>query len=90
MNKEYVIVVNERNDPTIAELVQKLFTTQGSRISLQIFEEHLKNELKFKSSPLKPISLLGSVPIGLFEQQYRGDAYRVLDNLVYQTDPINA
>ena len=84
---EYVLPVNEKNDATIAATVAKLFSAHGGQIPLEDFRNHLRQELKFNADPLQTLDSLGQVPLSLFEHLYRGNAYRVLGNIVYQTEP---
>lgn len=83
MKKTYLAVVNERYDTTIAGVVKKLFTKYNGEVPIQVFRDRIRQKLGY--NPLQIIKL-EKMPLRVVEREFRGNAYRVLDDIVYQKD----
>ena len=86
MKKMYAIVANETNDGTIAEAVRRLFTKYHGKTPLDNFKRGLAERLRLMGNPVEVISV-EKTPLTLIEEKYKGRAYRVIDDVVYQKDP---
>ncbi|MAG91633.1 hypothetical protein CMO83_03080 [Candidatus Woesearchaeota archaeon] len=81
MKNTYVVAINARNDPTISEAVRKLFLRSKGRMHLDALRDGLIGKLGY--NPLQLIRL-GGMPLTNVEDAYRGNAYGVVDRIVYQ------
>ena len=85
MKNLYAVVVNERNDPTIAEAVRKLLPFKESTVPLERFRSNLCVNLQL-SSPIELVRV-ESTGVARVENGYSGRVYRVIDDIVYKTEP---
>ena len=86
MKKTYALVINESRDLTIAKAVSELFADYTDRrVPLKDFKIDLSRRLKQRN--LVEVIRLEKTPLKVVEDKYKGTAYRVIDDEVYQIDP---
>jgi len=78
MADEYIVVIGEQTDRSIAKVVNRLFEQNDGFMSVDEFVQRLKDRFKFN-----PTEILSEQPQE-FAERVKGCAYRVVDGRVYE------